>query len=133
MARLVTVETETVHPRPGVETEAYIVRFAVISAKTQKPVPFPGAQRTENGYGMILRAALVEQIMLATETTDTSEWPGKLIVFEQATRVGKLTTAARAPRTTAQSKTNTASEPAPAPETQPDQPAADASAGTTSE
>lgn len=98
LAQLTGIGAETVHPRPGVEEQAHAVYFEHLDPKTRRPAPLRGFQRGRDGYAIILRRTLAEQIMAATGAETIDDWPGRVVVFEPATVAGKVTIKARAPR-----------------------------------
>jgi hypothetical protein len=115
LAQITAIEREEVHPRPGVTEQKYVVRFERMDPRTAKPVPMPNVARAKNGYGVILRKALAQQIAAALGSDETDEWVGKRVVLESAqTRAaGKdvLTVAARAPKTKPAGESTPSSEP----------------------
>lgn len=103
LARLTSVGVEVVHPRPGVEEQAYVVRFEHLDLKTRQSVPLRGFQRDRDGYAVVLRRTLAEQIAEATGAESVEDWSRRVVVFEPATVAGKVTIKARAARQTAAS------------------------------
>jgi hypothetical protein len=103
LVQLTAIEREEVHPRPGVSEQKYVLRFERIDPRSAKPAPMPNVARAHNGYGVILRKSLAQQIAAALGTDETDEWVGKRIVLESSqTRAAGhdvLTVAARAPKT----------------------------------
>lgn len=75
----------------------------------------PNVARARNGYGVILRKALAQQIAAALGSDETDDWVGKRVVLESAqTRAAGhdvLTVAARAPKTKSAGETTPAELP----------------------
>lgn len=98
LARLTSVGVEVVHPRPGVEEQAYVVRFEHLDPKTRQSVPLRGFRRDRHGYAVILRRTLAEQIAEVAGAESVEDWNGRVVVLELATMAGKVTIKARAAR-----------------------------------
>ncbi|MCL5994491.1 MAG: hypothetical protein M1546_00355 [Chloroflexi bacterium] len=101
LAKLGVIEQVEVHPRPGVKEQKWVLLFESVDP-AGKARPIAGVSRTAAGYAVILRKALMAQILEATGTTDTDEWPGKQVVFHACESRAGLTVCARAPKTKAE-------------------------------
>jgi len=106
LVQLGGVEAATVHPRPGVEERAHVLRFEPIDHVTRKTILLPGHERTPAGYGLVLTRRLAEQIAAAVGTDVLDDWKGQLVVFEPTTLNGKRVLAARKPKIAAQTQAN---------------------------
>jgi hypothetical protein len=102
LVQLGEVEAATVHPRPGVEERAHVLRFEPIDHVTRKTIPLPGHERTPAGYGLVLTRRLAEQIAAAVGTDVLDDWKGRLVVFEPTTLNGKRVLTARKPKMASQ-------------------------------
>ena len=102
LAKLGMIGQVEVHPRPGVKEQKWILLFESIDPAGKTRL-IAGVSRTAAGYyAVILRKALVAQILEVTATTDTDEWPGKQVVFHACESRAGLTVCARAPKTKAE-------------------------------
>jgi hypothetical protein len=115
LAQITAIDHEEVHPRPGVTEQKFVLRFERIDPRTGKPAPMPNVARTREGYGVILRKALAQQIAAALGSDETDVWVGKRVVMESAqTRAAGrdvLTIAARAPKAKPAGESAQSSEP----------------------
>lgn len=106
------VELVKVRAGAGKPEEAkWVLRFDL--AKSDKnPKELPGTQRPPEGYGLVLRKTLANEISLALSTDDSDKWiAGKVVIFPLTENVMKrdvIAIHARAPK-------HTAEQPAPEP------------------
>ena len=98
LIKLVRLEVAAVHPRPGVEEQAHVLRFEVLDGVTRQPIQLAGHERTAAGYGLILTRRLAEQIAAAVGADALDAWPGSLVVLEATTLNGKRVLTARRPK-----------------------------------
>ncbi|MDA8113674.1 MAG: hypothetical protein M0Z43_02960 [Acidithiobacillus sp.] len=102
LIKITTVESETVHPRPNVTEQAYVLRFERIDPRTGQPASIAGCSRTDAGYGVILRHTLAAAIAAILQSDDTDAWIDQRIVLEpariRAAGQDVTTITARAPR-----------------------------------
>lgn len=80
LAKITAIERETVHPRPGVTEDKWILRIERLTADGQ-PEKLQNVTHTKTGYGMVLRKALAEQIGEALASRNTDDWCDKRIVL----------------------------------------------------
>ena len=78
------VVTERVRSGAGRPEETkYVLRFELAKVDRQ-PAQLSVTSHPPEGYGLVLRKTLAEEIFHATGTTDTDEWAGHKIVIYSA-------------------------------------------------
>jgi hypothetical protein len=100
LIELKSVEKTELRAGPGKPAEqGYVLHFENVHAATGKYQLVRGiAYTVGKGHVLVLRRALADQIMAATATTDTDEWPGKrVVIYPEAMNVaGRAVIAIRA-------------------------------------
>ena len=96
------VTQEKVRAGAGRPEEAkYILRFE-LAKNDQQPAILPTTSHPPEGYGLVLRKILANEIFEATKTSDTSDWPAcKVVILPRVEKAaGREMTVihARAPR-----------------------------------
>ncbi len=120
LARLREVVEEKLRSGPDKPAEpAYVLYFVSIKDPTTGEIaPVRGLALHQKGHALVLRRDLADEIMRATNTTDTDQWPSKIVVFfagEPKKTAGRTSTPlhARAVKVSqqAQPQTNPESQP----------------------